>query len=167
MQWFKGPLKWNEGLTLTGDWYNTWKNIDLKMYGITYERSYVTIKDVVDGTAHTYLAGEKFMDPDHYFDGQDGSDDSPIMGGDDYDLCGWTDQIAQRDRRGLGLGPSPFGSVHRSTFNMVMCDGSASSISYDITLDEKGNTDKRLFERTSCRNDRGYLNANNLTDFPK
>ncbi|MGA2795940.1 MAG: DUF1559 domain-containing protein [Thermoguttaceae bacterium] len=178
MQWFKGPLSWNEGLNPLDSsgkplsWYATWINIDAKMYGICYERSYVTIKDVVDGTAHTYLAGEKFMDPDTYYSGKDGSDDSPIMGGDDFDLCGWTDQAPARDRRGYAYQKAtPFGSAHRSTFNMVMCDGSVSSVSYDIVYDGT-NVDKRLFERTSCRNDRAYLNSlksptNPNPDFPK
>ena len=106
------------------------------------------------------------MNPDHYFDGADGSDDSPIMGGDDYDLCGWTDQVPVRDQRGVNYGPNPFGSAHRSTFNMLMCDGSVSSVSYDIAYDGS-NMDKRLFERTSCRNVRAYFNVNKITDFPK
>jgi prepilin-type processing-associated H-X9-DG protein len=166
MQWFKGPLSWDEGTKLTGTWFATWVNIDAKMYGICYERSYVTIKDIVEGTSHTYLAGEKFMDPDTYYTGADGSDDSPVMGGDDYDLCGWTDQLPQRDRRGLNLGPTPFGSAHRNTFNMVMCDGSVSSVSYDIAY-SGGSEDKRLFERTSCRNVRAYFRVIGITDFPK
>jgi prepilin-type N-terminal cleavage/methylation domain-containing protein len=169
MQWFKGPLTWENSYDqgAGGYWYTaTPVGIQNKMYGITYQHSLVTIKDVVEGTAHTYLAGEKWMNPDSYYLGSDGSDDSPVMGGDDYDLCGWTDQAPLRDRRGVNYGPTPFGSAHRYTFNMVMCDGSVNSVSYDIAY--SGTTeDKRLFERTSCRNVRGYFNAVKITDFPK
>jgi prepilin-type processing-associated H-X9-DG protein len=184
MQWFRGPSSWDDAKSLTGYFYtdnvlpkdpdNTKPAVQIQKQfnGVCYQRSYITIKDIVDGTAHTYLAGEKYMNPYDYYSGQDGSDDSPIMGGDDFDLCGWTNHIPQRDQRGVTIGPSPFGSAHRNTFNMVMCDGSVSSVSYDIAYDGANNEDKRLFERTSCRNDRAYLNSlktptNPNPDFPK
>jgi prepilin-type N-terminal cleavage/methylation domain-containing protein/prepilin-type processing-associated H-X9-DG protein len=148
VQWFKGPLSLasSEGTFWTSD--ATAVSVQTRTNGISYQHSLVTIKDVVDGTSHTYLAGEKYCNPDDYYTGADGSDDSPFLGGDDYDLCGWTNQAPARDRRGLEYGPTPFGSAHQSTFNMAMCDGSVDGLSYDI--------DRIVFKKYSCRNDRYF-----------
>jgi prepilin-type N-terminal cleavage/methylation domain-containing protein len=125
--------------------------------GISYQGSTVKIKDVVDGLAHTYLAGEKALSPDSYYTGEDFSDDQPFEGADDYDLCGWTDQAPMRDRRGMSTTVCvPFGSAHSSTFNMVMCDGSTKSVSYDIAYDKTGTVKLALFQCLSCINDRKY-----------
>jgi prepilin-type processing-associated H-X9-DG protein len=50
----------------------------------------------------------------------------------------------------------PFGSAHSSTFNMVMCDGSTKSVSYDIAYDKTGTVKLALFQCLSCINDRKY-----------
>jgi prepilin-type N-terminal cleavage/methylation domain-containing protein len=157
IQWFKGPLSWADAQSATG-YFTTTVPVDIqtRMNGVCYQRSFVKIKDIVDGTAHTYLAGEKYINPYHYYDGADGSDDSPIMGGDDYDQCGWTNQAPARDQRGIDFGPTPFGSAHPSTFNMVMCDGSTKSVSYNIANNKAGVQDLSLFKCISCINDRKY-----------
>ena len=130
--------------------------------GMVYQRSSLTIKDVVDGTAHTFFAGEKYVNADKYrivFDpsiGRDYSDDQPVLGGDDFDMGGWGDSQPVRDHRGLEIRPSPFGSAHPTTFNMVMCDGSTKSESYDIVLTAAGTVDLTLFKSLCCRNDRKY-----------
>jgi len=161
IQWFKGPLSWADAEN-SPDYFNAPGTnpvqIQERCNGVAYQRSIIAIKDIVDGTTHTYLAGEKYCDVNTYYTGADGSDDSPFLGGDDYDLYGWTTNsnvgIPRRDVRGLGLGPNPFGSAHPYTFNMVMCDGSVKSESYDIAKEMD------LFKSTSCRNDR-YFKKNN------
>ncbi len=143
---------WNQG---PGDWAAAENGTGFKASaqnndGISFQHSLVTIKDIVDGTAHTYLAGEKYMNPDFYFTGTDFSEDQPFLGADDYDLCGWTFLQPKRDRRGVydNSNASPFGSAHASTFNMVFCDSSVTAVSFDI--------DPLILKRTSCRNDRKF-----------
>jgi prepilin-type N-terminal cleavage/methylation domain-containing protein len=132
--WHEGPPDWPSGLSgsffgSNNDAINAYKNSN----GIAYQRSSIRIVDIVNGTAHTYLGGEKFMNPDRYHDGLDYSDDQPFLGADDFDIYGWTDQPPQRDRRGVAWNvSSPFGSAHPYSFNMVMCDGSVNSVGNDI-----------------------------------
>jgi prepilin-type N-terminal cleavage/methylation domain-containing protein len=144
--WGGGPTTWDGAATYA------WRTCN----GVSYQHSLVTIKDIVDGTAHTYLAGEKYLNPDNYFSGLDYSDDQPFEGADDYDLCGWADVQPQRDRRGVSFtsNANPFGSNHPYTFNMVMCDGSVTSVSYDIALNASGQVDLSLFKSNCCINDR-------------
>jgi prepilin-type N-terminal cleavage/methylation domain-containing protein len=172
---FHSDYKANAGNVVVywGDTITTWPTAPVPLvncWGVSYRASMVTIKDVVNGLAHTYLAGEKFLGPEYYYSGNHYSDDQPFEGADDWDLYGWTNVEPRRDRMGFNANENvPFGSAHPYTFNMVMCDSSVSSVSYSITLDEGGKTDKTLFERTSCINARAYFNSVNppLTDFPK
>ena len=48
--------------------------------------------DITDGASITYLAGEKFLDPDQYVTGTDWGDDQSAYSGDCDDLCRWTGQ---------------------------------------------------------------------------
>jgi hypothetical protein len=123
--------------------------------GIDFMNAYLRPIDVKDGLAHTYMIGEKYLCPDHYLDGQDGADDWCMLSGAQNDinrLCtndasGTSDGYCkpERDRRGYS-NQNPFGSAHASSFNMVMCDGSAQSIRYDI--------DRVLHSRLGNRSDR-------------
>ena len=53
--------------------------------GICYERSEVTMADVVDGASNTYMIGEKYLSPDHYLNGLDGADNENLYVGFDND----------------------------------------------------------------------------------
>ena len=112
------------------------------------------LRDIKDGTSCTYLAGEKYVCPDAYFNGVDSGTDQ----------C-WDEGLRRRrkPRYELGLGtagwgPGPmdwsgpywppmqdqpgvigrrdysyiFGSAHPNSFNMVFCDGSVQAIPYTI-----------------------------------
>jgi prepilin-type N-terminal cleavage/methylation domain-containing protein len=125
--------------------------------GLSFILSKITFRDIVDGTAHTYLVGEKYLNADRYFTGTDFSDDQPYLGADDYDLYTWGNYQPSRDLRGVDKQPSPFGSIHPYTFNVVMCDGSVRSESFDIGKTELGAWDittNNLYKRNFCRNDR-------------
>jgi prepilin-type N-terminal cleavage/methylation domain-containing protein/prepilin-type processing-associated H-X9-DG protein len=152
--WGGGPGSW--GAVDTG-YFQTNTNVQTTSNGISYQYSLVKFKDVVDGTSHTYLGGEKFLGLDSYFTGDDYSDDHPFLGADDYDIYGWTDVVPIRDRRGYSRNTRvPFGSAHPFTFNMVMCDGSVSSVSYNIVFNSNGQQDLTLWRRIGCRNDKKF-----------
>ena len=57
--------------------------------GVCEQRSQVKMSQITDGTTYTYLAGEKYVDPDDYTTGNDGGDDNPAMGGDSNDNNRW------------------------------------------------------------------------------
>ena len=42
--------------------------------GVSFQRSEVKIKHLTDGTSHTYIIGEKYINPNHYETGPDGAD---------------------------------------------------------------------------------------------
>jgi prepilin-type N-terminal cleavage/methylation domain-containing protein len=106
--------------------------------GVNFMNSYLRIVDIKDGTSHTYMVGEKYLNPDNYYNGSDSADDWCMYSGAQDDNCRscWNDTTnhsydPKRDRRGATLRYN-FGSAHPASFNMVMCDGSAHSIRYEI-----------------------------------
>ena len=119
--------------------------------GITGQRSEVRPAQVTDGTSKTAMVGEKYLDPNKYFDGTSGADDQNILVGYDQDVNGLTHNrrtdaisivdwdrtgrpnslLPRQDRPGLG-GGFVFGSAHPGAFNMAFCDGSVRTIAYDV-----------------------------------
>jgi len=149
-QWMMGPDSWSDGDDLGPSGYFQKDPVAINARnndGICYQHSAITNVDIADGTTHTYLVGEKFLNPDHWFTGIDFSDDHPFLSADDFDLVGWADKPPMRDRRGVSHTVStPFGSNHPYTFNMAFCDGSVTSVDYDI--------DSTVHMKNACRNDR-------------
>ena len=133
--------------------------------GITFAHSEVKLAQITDGTSHTLMVGEKFLNPDNYINGQDPADDQGYFSGHDRDFNRYTygsnrndvrfadykaalaTEIAARsddplrireplqDRPGLGERNWNFGSAHPGGFHVVMCDGSVQSVEYGIDLD--------------------------------
>jgi prepilin-type N-terminal cleavage/methylation domain-containing protein/prepilin-type processing-associated H-X9-DG protein len=111
--------------------------------GIVYCGSLTKMADVTDGASNTYLAGEKYLNPDAYLTGSDGSDNETCYTGDNQDIERWssfhypivnpvTDWcLPYQDRPGVQYGYS-FGSAHASGFNMAFCDGSVHVMNYSI-----------------------------------
>lgn len=121
--------------------------------GICFQRSKIKIVDISDGTTSTYMVGEKYLNPDNYYSGNDYGDDEPALGADDLDLNRWASynsaspaQFAPlQDRAGIA-NQSVFGSVHAGGFNMAFCDGSVHLIPYTI--------DPQTHANLASRNDR-------------
>ena len=89
------------------------------------------LAQIRDGTSNTYLLGEKYLIPDHYLDGQEGTDNNPVYGGFDWDWMRWSFQAPLQDTPGLS-NYNIWGSAHSGTFGMAFCDGSVHTISYSI-----------------------------------
>lgn len=118
--------------------FPTPKNSD----GIVYAHSDFRIAQIQDGTTHTYLVGEKYLDPVWYLqpvtsDSDMGDNQGPLIA-DDRDAVryGWYSSSASNmgplaDREGL---PNTFvfGSSHPGVFHMSTCDGAVHTISLDI-----------------------------------
>ena len=108
------------------------------MSGVSFQRSEVRIAEIQDGTTHTYMVGEKYLNSDNYETGNDGGDNLSMYEGHDWDVNRWghrkddvSDLTPQPDRPGVG-NAAIFGSAHASGFSMVFCDGSVHHISYEI-----------------------------------
>lgn len=87
---------------------------------------------IFDGTTNTYMAGEKYLSRDHYYDGVDISDDHSMLVGDDFDLHAWVLQPPTEDRRESHY--FRFGSAHPGGWQVVLCDGSVRTIDYSVDL---------------------------------
>ncbi len=118
--------------------------------GVIYIRSETTIANVEDGTTHTFLAGEKYLQPEAYQGAASTSDPGWSQNSNQGAYCGYdwdnqrrafswrfgsaTDQEKfqpRADRAGYNS-EDIWGSSHPGSFHMVYCDGSVQSISYDV-----------------------------------
>lgn len=99
--------------------------------GISYQRSEVRLVEVTRGTSNTYMIGEKYANPGNYTTGADGGDNENMYVGFDNDTSRTTYWPPMKDVMGY-TNTFIFGSMHPSGFNMVYCDGSVTSVAYNI-----------------------------------
>jgi prepilin-type N-terminal cleavage/methylation domain-containing protein/prepilin-type processing-associated H-X9-DG protein len=107
--------------------------------GVNYTGAEIKVTHVIDGMSKTYMVGEKFMNPELYeTDGTvAGGDNHSLYQGFDWDVNRWTsvndepmqDRVIHWTREGR------FGSAHNGGFNMLFCDGSVQTVSYDVATD--------------------------------
>ncbi len=134
------------GDALTDSQWSVWQGYFTT--GVIYRRSRVKRVDIRDGASNTYLAGEKYINPDHYVDGQSVCDNLAWDVGWANDVVRWSGRSASHDPSDKGYAyyqPSQdtsgveaymaFGSAHGAGFNMVFCDGSAHLIAYSIDIE--------------------------------
>jgi len=96
---------------------------------------YITmpLKSITDGTSHTIMLGEKYMDADQYEDGEYCTDDQGLFYGLNCDdqMFSNRGRLPQMDTPGLHL-QFNWGSAHPGTWHVAFCDGSVRGVSYDI-----------------------------------
>jgi prepilin-type N-terminal cleavage/methylation domain-containing protein len=118
--------------------------------GVSYYRSEVRPAQITDGTSKTYLIGEKFLRPSLYED-INVIDTVPMMGDNQTAWAGYewdNHRVAWNPRSPWPHGEYQpqsdsnkadfpniyaFGSPHPAAMHMAYCDGSASTVAYDIT----------------------------------
>jgi prepilin-type N-terminal cleavage/methylation domain-containing protein/prepilin-type processing-associated H-X9-DG protein len=113
--------------------------------GVVFQRSEIKISHITDGTTHTYLIGEKNLDPNHYLSGEALNDDQSMYNGHDKDnlrstfvwFPGFEEQGAPKvpaepDTPGKKFAEWNFGGPHSGGWQVVFCDGSVRFINYDM-----------------------------------
>jgi hypothetical protein len=105
--------------------------------GICTQRSMVRLSQITDGTARTAMIGEKYLQPERYFDGTDACDDQCAYTGHDRDNAGYTangDEILRPllDEPSMLTRPYRFGGPHPAGFHLAFCDGSVDTVGFDI-----------------------------------
>ena len=68
--------------------------------GAIYTLSTTRMREITDGASNTYLIGEKYLNPDRYYDGTEASDNNPCYGGFDWDYDRWALSAPLPDRPG-------------------------------------------------------------------
>jgi prepilin-type N-terminal cleavage/methylation domain-containing protein/prepilin-type processing-associated H-X9-DG protein len=128
--------------------------------GVIYVRSEISFGKITDGSANTYMVGERYLRPEDYLSGNGSADDQNMYIGYDRDINRWgkhgsANYTPRRDTKGLDLW-EPFGSAHNNVFNVVMCDGSVHGIPFEI--------DTQIHQYLAVRNDRKTFDFQRIWD---
>lgn len=103
--------------------------------GLQFKQSMVRLDQITDGASHTYLVGEKYLNPEVYeglaFRDQDTGDNEAAFVGFNRDHCRSTFNPPQQDTSGFRA-DHEFGGPHSGGFNMSFCDGSVRFISFEV-----------------------------------
>jgi prepilin-type N-terminal cleavage/methylation domain-containing protein/prepilin-type processing-associated H-X9-DG protein len=132
-------LLWDNS-TLRSECIATMANTTAGKGGIFYPLACVTVSQISDGTSNTYLFGEKYLTPTHYYDGISHSDSNGCFLGNcpaNTKYSNGSYSGVARDTVGYSA-DSIWGSAHLAGFNMAFCDGSVHTIGYSITSTVNG-----------------------------
>jgi prepilin-type processing-associated H-X9-DG protein len=142
-----GPASYAEG---DGEqWSKIFDELTNKSTGVCFTGSEIKIAQITDGTNHTYLVGEKAINPEHYDGssiGNSGGDNENMYMGANLDihrlaarsdLPGETPVLLppMSDSEAARTNVDPgdrWGAIHPGGFNMVFCDGSVHMVKFDI-----------------------------------
>ena len=120
-----GPLTLQEGDDPAYDW----KDVSAAT-GVCWLRGGATLADITDGSSNTYLVGEKYVSRIAYQKPIDRGYDQSMFTGVDLDTTRWTLETPIQDEQLLS--ERSFCSAHAGGCQMAMCDGSVTTISYQI-----------------------------------
>jgi len=148
-----GPQTYAEAKALTEHtgaqrWASESDAVKLLLTGISFERSEIAVRRVIDGTSKTYMIGEKYIPTAHYDTGLDLGDNETWCTGfnnDNFRATGrWNGTIVEAapvpdttPEDELWDGPTRtwlwrFGSAHAGGWQVAYCDGSVTTLGYDI-----------------------------------
>jgi len=104
--------------------------------GISFQRSQITMGHLATkGATNTYLLGDKYLDPNDYFNGTEGADNEWATVGFDNDIYRTADtsygDTPMQDTPGYD-NDYIWGSAHPTGIHMAYCDGSVHNISFTI-----------------------------------
>jgi prepilin-type N-terminal cleavage/methylation domain-containing protein len=123
---YPGPGSLSQGLDPNYGWPDT-----SGYTGVCFQRSMIRFSDITRGADETYMAGEKYLNPDQYKDGSSGADNENMYVGFDNDIFRDTANPPQHDTKGVS-NTFIFGGAHRDTFNMLYCSGGVRQVPYKI-----------------------------------
>jgi prepilin-type N-terminal cleavage/methylation domain-containing protein/prepilin-type processing-associated H-X9-DG protein len=118
------------GSLAAGDATN-WASFASTDTGVIFVGSEIRLTDILNGTSNTLLIGEKYLNPDDYFTGNDAGDNECMYVGSDNDISRSSYQPPLRDTPGLADWEH-YGSAHPGGVNMAYCDGSVTLVSYSV-----------------------------------
>lgn len=98
--------------------------------GISFMRSEIRPSEVRDGPQNTILLGEKYLEPDCYFELR-AADNETMYSGFDNDNGRTTAAVPIQDQPGF-YHTQYFGSIHAQSCNFVFCDGHSKAIAYAV-----------------------------------
>lgn len=138
--WGSGPSTLTDG---DRDTY-PWPHLTNAFTGIMTAHSFISIEDITDGTANTYMVGEKWVWAEEYFQAgpSDVGDDQGPYNSDERDTVRYADPrisggLPRPERLGEPYNGNytwNFGSAHPAGLNMGMCDGSVRFVKFDVDI---------------------------------
>jgi type II secretory pathway pseudopilin PulG len=134
---FPGPTSLAQGDDPNFPWPST-----AGFTGVIFQRSNIALADITNGTSNTFLAGEKYLNPNNYSNGADPADNENMYVGFDNDISRSTGTPPLQDLKGL-TDTFRFGGTHLGGVLMLSCDGSVQVVSFGV--------DAAVFKRAGNR----------------
>lgn len=130
---YAGAETYNWENTAVGRFTDDRRSSLYRATGVSFLRSEIKMRHIVDGTSKTYLICEKYLNPADYATGRDGGDNETWCTGYNNDNFRVTNQEPLQDTFGY-RSTTRMGSVHSGGFNASFCDGSVHFVNYDVDL---------------------------------
>ena len=110
--------------------------------GVCFMGSEIRMVEITDGSSNTLFAGEKYVNPNEYETGTDPGDNLSMYAGWDWNVNRFAG-VSRSDPTAFSpFKPGPdqagflkfqsWGSAHPGIFQIALCDGSATSINFDV-----------------------------------
>jgi len=127
-----GPSSYSQGET-PSFWPSYLASGGQTYTGICKPYALIRAGSILNGMSNMLLAGERYIDPDNYFNGVDSGDDQGWDMGYDIDVNRWAgpNYGPMQDTRGVAT-YQVFGSAHPTGFVMSFCDGSIHTLNFAV-----------------------------------